>query len=261
MSDIRYFVDFSTKYIAYPTICNMSKYNYLYMSVNNRIRIISDEFFNGNISAMARAIAIKQPTLRDVISEKVKPSYDTIRQIVDCSSLNIDSEWLLTGRGEMVKTGTEPSLQVIHHPKTPDKIVESQEVTLYDVDAAANLQSLFVNKDQHILGKIRIPNLPKCDGAVYVRGDSMYPLLKSGDIVIYKELHDFNNVIFGEMYLVSMDIEGDEYLAVKYVNRSEVEGCIKLVSYNPHHAPKDVELKYILAMALVKVSIRMNTMK
>lgn len=186
--------------------------------------------------------------------------YDKLEQLSNMYP-ELNMGWFLMGEGDMVKIGTEPSLQVIHHPKTPDKIVESQEVTLYDVDAAANLQSLFVNKDQHILGKIRIPNLPKCDGAVYVRGDSMYPLLKSGDIVIYKELRDFNNVIFGEMYLVSMDIEGDEYLAVKYVNRSEVDGCIKLVSYNPHHAPKDVELKYILAMALVKVSIRMNTMK
>lgn len=186
--------------------------------------------------------------------------YDKLEQLSNMYP-ELNMGWFLMGEGEMVKTGTEPSLQVIHHPKTPDKIVESQEVTLYDVDAAANLQSLFVNKDQHVLGKIRIPNLPKCDGAVYVRGDSMYPLLKSGDIVIYKELHDFNNVIFGEMYLVSMDIEGDEYLAVKYVNRSEVDGCIKLVSYNPHHAPKDVGLEYIRAMALVKVSIRMNTMK
>ena len=102
--------------------------------------------------------------------------------------------------------------------------------------------------------------MPKCDGAVYVTGDSMYPLLKSGDIVVYKELYDFNNVIFGEMYLVSFDLEGDEYLAVKYVNRSDKEGYIKLVSYNSHHDPKDIPLNCIRAMALVKLSIRKNTM-
>lgn len=53
--------------------------------------------------------------------------------------------------------------------------------------------------------------MPRCDGAVYVTGDSMYPLLKSGDIIVYKELHDFQEVIYGEMYLVSFDLDGDDF--------------------------------------------------
>ena len=104
-----------------------------------------------------------------------------------------------------------------------------------------------------------MPDIPRCDGAIYVRGDSMYPLLKSGDIVGYKEIMDFNNVIFGEMYIVSYDIEGDEYVCVKYVNHSDQQGYIKLVSYNPHQDPKDIPVNRITAMALVKFSIRMNT--
>ncbi|GAA6432555.1 hypothetical protein K140096H11_10490 [Bacteroides intestinalis] len=62
------------------------------------------------------------------------------------------------------------------------------------------------------------------------------------------------------MYLVSFCIDGDEYLSVKYVNRSDVEGCIKLVSYNPHHEPMDIPLASIQAMAIVKFSIRRNMM-
>ena len=73
-------------------------------------------------------------------------------------------------------------------------------------------------------------------------------------------MNSFSNVIYGEMYLVSFDIDGDEYLAVKYVNRSEQEGCIKLVSYNPHHEPMDVPFTSIQAMAIVKFSIRKNLM-
>jgi phage repressor protein C with HTH and peptisase S24 domain len=38
------------------------------------------------------------------------------------------------------------------------------------------------------LEQILIPHLPKCDGAFYVTGDGMYPLLKSGDLVLYKEI-------------------------------------------------------------------------
>ena len=152
---------------------------------------------------------------------------------------------------------------IINRPKYTEKVEENGELYLYDIEAAANLKSLLVNKDQNILGKISIPNIPKCDGAVYVKGDSMYPLLKSGDIIAYKEVPvEIQHIFYGEMYLVSIDIEGEEYLTVKYINQSE-RGCewIKLVSYNQHHQPKDFHLSSVRALALVKLSIRMNTMK
>ncbi len=172
--------------------------------------------------------------------------------------------WLITGKGSMLKENPqkdpEPDIQILHHPKVPDKKVEQQAIKLYDVAAAANLRTLFDNKDQNILGEITIPDIPKCDGAVYVNGDSMYPLLKSGDIIAYKEIHTFSSVVYGEMYLISFDLAGDEYLCVKYVNKSEEEGYIKLVSYNPHHQPMDIPVSSINAMGLIKFSIRKNTM-
>ena len=153
----------------------------------------------------------------------------------------------------------DETIQVLYNPKVPDKHIEQQSIKLYDVAAAANLKTLFDNKEQNILGEITIPDIPVCDGAIYVRGDSMYPLLKSGDIIAYKEIHNFSNVLYGEMYLISFDIEGDEFLTVKYVNKSEQDGYIKLVSYNPHHDPKDIPVSCINAMAIVKFSIRKNT--
>lgn len=131
---------------------------------------------------------------------------------------------------------------------------------LYDISAAANLNTLLADRPQYALGRIVIPNIPVCDGAVYVSGDSMYPILKSGDIVGFRSINSFSDVIFGEMYIVSFERGGDEYLTVKYVNRSEVKGCIKLVSYNPHHDPMDLPLEQINAMAIVKFSIRKNLM-
>ncbi|MDH6358244.1 S24 family peptidase [Parabacteroides sp. PF5-9] len=228
-------------------------------TINERIKLISEKHFNGNLSAMSRAVSVRQPTLRDIVGERQSsPGYDTIRSIVDSSSLGINADWLITGEGEMYKSG---NIQLINQPQTSEQRLEEQEVALYDVSAAANLKALFCAKTQHILGKIRIPDMPKCDGAIYVTGDSMYPLLKSGDIVIYKEIQDFQNIFYGEMYLLAMEIEGDEYLTVKYVNKSEKEGSIKLVSYNTHHEPMDVSLTDIQAMALVKLSIRKNTMR
>lgn len=179
-----------------------------------------------------------------------------------CSSNDrINSDYILTGRGAPLRENIEATQ--VYHPKYTEKTDPEGAITLYDVEAAANLKTLFDNKDQNILGQISIPNIPKCDGAVYVKGDSMYPLLKSGDIVAYKEIPlEMNHIFFGEMYLVSIDLDGDEYLTVKYVQHSEKgEDWIKLVSYNPNHQPKDFPLSSVRAMALVKLSIRMNTMK
>ena len=75
------------------------------------------------------------------------------------------------------------------------------------------------------------------------------PLLKSGDIVLYKQLGDINDIFWGDMYLLSIDIDGEEYITVKYIQKSEREGYVKLVSQNPHHADKEVAVDRIRALA------------
>lgn len=179
---------------------------------------------------------------------------------------DVDYNWLLVGKGSPYRESNyfdsniiSGEVQVIHNPKTGE-VRRERSVALYDITAAANLKTLLANKQQYIVGRIQIPSIPLCDGAVYISGDSMYPILKSGDIVGFKEINGVSSVIYGEMYLVSFIIDGDEYLAVKYVNRSDVEDCIKLVSYNPHHDPMDVPFASITTMAIVKFSIRKNMM-
>lgn len=171
---------------------------------------------------------------------------------------DVDPDWLISGKGTMIKE----EVNTIYHPKIKERQLEEQSIPLYNLEAVAGLKVLFEKKKENILDLIRIPNLPKCDGAVYITGDSMYPLLKSGDIVLYKEINDIhNNIFFGEMYLLSLNIEGDEYITVKYLHKSEQKDYIRLVSYNQHHEPKDVPVDSIQALAIVKASIRMNMMR
>lgn len=203
---------------------------------------------------------------RATVSNWVARNSIDFRLLLDKFGSGVDYNWLLLGKGtpwhqprfcdsELV----QGEVEIIHTPKTKEAVGD-RSVTLYDITAAANLKTLFTNKQQYALGKIFIPNVSACDGAVYVSGDSMYPILKSGDIIGYKEISSFDNVIYGEIYLVSFVIDGDEYLSVKYVNRSEKENCIKLVSYNAHHEPMDIPLISINAMAIVKFSVRRHMM-
>ncbi|TDP60085.1 S24 family peptidase [Flavobacterium dankookense] len=177
---------------------------------------------------------------------------------------DLNPVWLLSGVGEMFVTNEEivANKSIETFRLKTDRNLENQQIPLYDIEAVAGLVPLFQDTNaQKPIDHISIPHLPKCDGAVYITGDSMYPLLKSGDIVLYKEVNDIKNEIFwGEMYLLSIDMSDEEYVTVKYIQKSEQQGYVKLVSQNKHHQDKDVELSKIKALALVKASIRINSM-
>ncbi|PRY10323.1 phage repressor protein C with HTH and peptisase S24 domain [Pontibacter ummariensis] len=171
------------------------------------------------------------------------------------NAFNLSPEWLLTGEGDMFKTSIQ------EFAKPTDTRVEEQDIPLYDFEASAGLKKLFSNSE-NVLDFIRVPNLPKCDGAVHISGDSMYPLLKSGDIVMYKQIHDIaNGILYGEMYLLSATIGDEDLTLVKYIQKSEKgDDYVKLVSQNKHHQDKDIPLKNIRALGYIKASIRINSM-
>lgn len=213
------------------------------------------------ITALERQIGASKGVLSRALSKNTDIQSKWVGLIVE-NYPHFNAGWLLTGKGEMLiqEEKADISINRIHNPPYREKLADL-EVPLYNIDAAANLRTIFDNKNQNIIDSIKIPDLPICDGAIYIRGDSMYPLLKAGDIVIYKEALDLSYIIYGEIYLIDYTINGDDYLVCKYVKRSEIQGHIKLVSYNQHHDPMDIPITdCIRAMALVKASIRLNTM-
>ena len=145
-----------------------------------------------------------------------------------------------------------------------DRLVERQVIPIYDMEAVAGLVSLFTSDySQSVVEIMETTLIPKCDGGLRIVGDSMYPLLKSGDVVFYKQVNDLRNsiMIWGEMYLVSFENDGEEYISVKYLQKSEVPDHVTLVSYNQHHKPLDVHMGRIRALALIKASLRLNSIK
>ena len=138
--------------------------------------------------------------------------------------LNVNPEFLESGREPMFNA--EPDLTAYRH--RTDNSLPLQSVPLYSIEGTAGLVPLFTDRaETKPVNYIHIPNLPKCDGAIYVVGD----------------------------------IDGEEYITVKYIQKSDREGFVKLVSQNPHHADKEVAMSRIRAIALVKASIRMNSIR
>lgn len=217
-----------------------------------------EHYTNGNKSQFAKMLGITPQTINTWIARNTFNA-----ELVYAKCDNISADWLLTGSGEMTK-GEDRQLadlqvQEKFQLKT-DNLVDLQRIPLYNLEATAGLVALFSDVNVIPISYISLPDLPSCDGAVYVRGDSMYPLLKSGDIVLYKRVHDIEFGIFwGEMYLISANVDGDEFITIKYIQKSELKDCVKLVSHNPHHEPKDIPISMIRALALIKASVRYNT--
>lgn len=176
---------------------------------------------------------------------------------------DLDAQWLLIGQGEMIKQPTASVPVVNKFELRTDQEVEQQRVPLFEMEAAASILSIETDphKEMRPTGYISIPNLPVCDGAIFVRGDSMYPLIKSGDAVLYKQVHSLDWLLWGEMYMVAFTQNGDDFIVVKYINKVDDDPeRIRLVSFNHHHAPIEIHLSSIRALALIKASVRYHTM-
>lgn len=206
-------------------------------------------------------------------------SSDSIVKILSKHN-TVNSEWLLTGEGPMLKEiGIKKTLKQLTkkakerrkeidksgveyqiHPSKTDTIQSSQMIPLYELDAVAGIIPVMENiENQTPIDHVYIPNAPKCDGALYATGDSMYPLLKSGDILAFKIITDFlNDVFFGEMYILFIEVAGDLFRTVKFVHKGENKEHFKLVSQNKHHQDKEVHISKVKAMAQVKASIRLH---
>lgn len=158
-------------------------------------------------------------------------------------------DWILYGEPPMYKANSDASNSLFRIP-------------VYNLTATAGLISVFQDHDIKPSEFISVPNLPRVDGAIYVRGDSMVPLIKSGDIVIFKKVElSLDNIIWGQIYLLSYTFNQDDYTVVKYVRKSIKEGYIQLVSANPLFEPQDIPSSSITALALVKASITFHTIE
>lgn len=218
------------------------------------------EFKHISVSEFSNNIGVSNGYLAKQRSNEANIGSHIIEKIVRAYP-EIDIKWLILGDGNMiVATPESEELIVQDFIKHRERHIDLQQVPLYDFSAVAGLTPIFDGQGNPV-DYISIPGLPKVDGAVPICGDSMYPLLKSGDIVIFKILNDLHNIVWGEMYLISFGNDGDDYTSVKYVKKIDAKpDYVELVSYNHHHAPMEIHKECIRAIALVKASVRFNAM-
>jgi phage repressor protein C with HTH and peptisase S24 domain len=153
---------------------------------------------------------------------------------------SLDIDWLLTGRGKMIKSYssfTEQSLMVSEPALTYDKS-GNEMIPIADIKAAAG--NGYIN--EQVLRNtdfVQLPaNLVKSGKhmCVRIKGNSMSPTLQDGGFVIIRllEKSEWTNLVSDRVYIVS-DTEGMTYLK-RVRNRFTSGGFIVLTSDNPDKA-------------------------
>lgn len=76
------------------------------MTINERFEELIKKLYNGNKRAFATTLGISPTVIENVVGKRRgKPSYDVIEKI--CANANVSPDWLLTGKGNMLREQTE----------------------------------------------------------------------------------------------------------------------------------------------------------
>jgi phage repressor protein C with HTH and peptisase S24 domain len=180
------------------------------------------------------------------------PSYDIL---VDISNKfeNISPEWLLTGKGEMLKSTS--FLYKDEQNKELTALQSRQGIPLIPLEAFAgfgteNSAQIF----DYECEKYVIPNFRGAEFLISVRGSSMYPKYASGDIVACKKLPLDTFFQWNKVYV----LDTEQGVLIKRVKQATDNEHILLVSENEKYGSFEVCRSDIHSLAIVIGVIRLE---
>lgn len=254
---------------------------------NQRIKIIIDTFCDGNELLFSKEIGVSQPRINRLFNIDNRsgkyplPSLEIIQSIIN-KFVNVSSEWLLSGRGKMLKdeksghplTG-KPAIHSATHlqnvathsevgclaDKMPQVVtVDSSgrnNIVLLDIQAAAGLPGNLQNPEYFKkLPAFTLPGYIYQQGsyiAIQIGGDSMHPTILHSDYVIAKELDGIRRIRNGYIYVV---VTLDSVLC-KRVYHIDDTSYIEIVSDNDTYPMDTIPLNEL--QRLYEVDSRLST--
>ena len=216
--------------------------------INKRLVSVLDYFFNGNVSEMARKTNVPQPTLNNIVANRLsKPSAENLSRIANSIEL-LNSGWLLTGEGEMLRTPTADTAA-----NTPQKALP-----LIPFEAIAGYLS--TDNEGVRLEDCERYVIPEFDrrGAEFiirVSGSSMYPKYSNGDLLGCKKIENILFFQWGKIYV----LDTSQGALVKRVYEHENKDFVMLVSDNKKvYPPFPIPKSDIRSLSIVVGVIRLE---
>ena len=195
--------------------------------------------------SVCKELGIRPQYLSDLRSGKSKnPNSDFVLKLIE--AFNLNSNWLLTGEGEMFITDVAEAspLQII-----PAEGEETACIPFYDIDVMAHIAESLDLKEETPAGVLSIPGFKDCIACFPVYGSSMEPKISNGDIIAVSQAVTCDQILWGEIYLVITNA----WRVVKTVHPGKTEEYIILRSINPAYAgDTNVKKEDLRALYLVR---------
>lgn len=153
---------------------------------------------------------------------------------------DVNIEWLLTGRGEMVKSNvpvaaTPEADAADGRPSANDKDTQSFRITqeigrgipYYDVDFIGGFSEIFNSQVTVPACNVVVPGFEKATLWCNVTGHSMEPKINHGDIIALREC-SVSDIQYGEIYAVVLDT----IRTIKILRRGSTPDVLRYVPIN-----------------------------
>ncbi len=223
--------------------------------VSVRLSMLIDVVCNGNEKRFAESIGVKPAVINNYTTGKQqsKPGFEVLSKIL-ATYPDVNIDWLITGQGSMLRSDRFLNKFKANQPRI---LVSTQDtkgnttVPIINLRAAANY--LTGHQTQEYFEQLDSLNLPshfkgnKQSYALQVSGDSMFPTLHDGDLVIcsYCSPSDWEYVNDGEVYVVV----SEKGLQVKRVqNQLSTTKDMIFNSDNKYHKPFKLAAEEIIEL-------------
>lgn len=205
-------------------------------TINIKINEIALHYFEGNNSKFALAMGTNEANIRNYRTSIV-PKIEFVIRL--CEKLEINYEWLLTGKSPLLKNKTVPS-------DNPNK--ERRVGIPLILEEAVKEFILGTHSPAPLEGeRFIVPSFKEVDFLLAVRGDSMYPKYNSGAIVACKKLGAASFFQWNKVYV----LDTEQGVLIKRICQGSDRNHILIVSENLSYPPFELPLEAISALALV----------
>jgi phage repressor protein C with HTH and peptisase S24 domain len=227
--------------------------------VSQRLSDIIEQFAEGNEKRFAESIGVKPAVINNYTKGKQqsKPGFEVLQKICDAyPSINI--EWLINGRGQLLKGRSKPTERVL---VTTQDTSNNVSVPVINRRAAANYLTGY--QTQEYFEELDAINLPRAFVrgkqcyALQVAGDSMEPTLYDSDFVICQAVDraDWEYINDGEVCVVATQDRG---LQVKRLRNRFVQGYVTCQSDNRKHLAFNLSAEELLEIWRVSWKLSAN---
>lgn len=176
---------------------------------------------------------------------------DILNSILEKYS-NLNIEWLLTGKGEMLKS----KKHIVEEPIGSYGNNIKNLVPLLPIEAIAGFGvGDWTVHESDIQEKYLVPDFNGIDFMIKVKGSSMYPKYNSGDIVACRKINWKSFIQWNKPHVISTKEQG---IIVKRINKSSEQNFFTLVSDNQAYPPFDIPQEEITGIALIIGVIRLE---